>query len=128
MEKMDKKELDKIPVLDDGQVYIYVVRNYPAGNIKIGKTTNMAQRMQSLSGSNGGGNKISEIWHSPSTWLDNLEKTCHERFAHARIPRTEWFDGSKVSYEEIVSYVVKLFSGADYERCNEFRKQLKSNR
>lgn len=88
----------------------------------------MAQRMKSLSGSNGGGNKIASIWYSPATYLDNLEKTCHEHFAYARIPRTEWFDGNKVTYEQVVEYAEKLFAGADYERCNELRKQIILNR
>lgn len=48
--------LKSIPVLEDGQIYIYVILN-SIGNIKIGKTTNILQRMQSLSGSNGGGTK-----------------------------------------------------------------------
>lgn len=58
-------QLKSAPVLEDGQVYIYALLNYPQGNIKIGKTTNIVQRLQSLSGSNGGSNKIIRLYHSP---------------------------------------------------------------
>lgn len=119
---MDKKDLEKIPVLDDGQVYIYVLKN-SAGNIKIGKTTNLAQRVQSLSGSNGAGNKIVQWYCSPSTYLHNLEKICHDRFGYARLAG-EWFDGTKVIFNEVVEYVESLFANNDYVRCNELRKQV----
>ena len=36
------------PLLEDGQLYIYVVENYPQGYIKIGKSTNIQQRLKSL--------------------------------------------------------------------------------
>jgi len=45
--------LKSVPILEDGQMYIYVMLN-SNGNIKIGKTTNIIQRLKSLSGSNGG--------------------------------------------------------------------------
>ena len=32
------KALKKIPILDDGQIYLYVIHSLPQGNIKIGKT------------------------------------------------------------------------------------------
>ena len=52
-------------VADENQLYIYVLQNYPQGNIKIGRTTNPAQRFRSLSGSNNGGNKILRVAISP---------------------------------------------------------------
>ena len=119
---MDKKELNNIPVLDDGRTYIYVLKN-SAGNIKIGKTTNMTQRIQSLSASNGGGYKIIEWYCSPNTWLHNIEKIAHDHFAYARMSG-EWFDGSKLSFDEVVKYVEGLFCGKDYEKCNVLRKKI----
>lgn len=121
---MDKKDLEKIPVLDGKQVYIYVLLNSPAGNIKIGKTTNLAQRIQSLSGSNSAGNKIVKWYCSPATYLHNLEKICHNQFGYARIPKTEWFDGTKVNFDEVIEYVESLFISKDYERCNELRRKI----
>lgn len=119
---MDKQYLNTIPVLDDGSIYIYVMLN-SAGNIKIGKTTNVAKRLQSLSGSNSGGNKIVDLWYSPATWLHNIEKIAHDHFSYARLSG-EWFDGIKVSFDCAVDYLNSLFAGKDYERCNELRRKI----
>ena len=113
--------LKSIPVLEDGQIYIYVILN-SIGNIKIGKTTNILQRMQSLSGSNGGGTKIYAVYCSPSTWLQSIEGTLHNYYHFARILGTEWFDGSKMAFMETVEYVNKLFYSDEYKKCNELRR------
>ena len=113
--------LKSIPVLEDGQIYIYVILN-SIGNIKIGKTTNILQRMQSLSGSNGGGTKIYAVYCSPSTWLQSIEGTLHNYYHFARILGTEWFDGSKIDFMETVKYVNKLFYSDEYKKCNELRR------
>ena len=113
--------LKSIPVLEDGQIYIYVILN-SIGNIKIGKTTNILQRMQSLSGSNGGGTKIYAVYCSPSTWLQSIEGTLHNYYHFARILGTEWFDGSKMNFTEVVEYVNNLFHSDEYKRCNELRR------
>lgn len=119
---MDKTKLNNIPVLDDGQVYIYVLLN-SASSIKIGKTTNLPKRIQSLSGSNGAGHTIDEIWVSEPTWLHNIEKISHEHFAYARMSG-EWFNGTKVGFDEVVEYVDGLFKSKDYERCNALRERV----
>ena len=119
---MDKKELNNIPVLDDGSVYIYVLLN-SAHSIKIGKTTNLPKRIQSLSGSNGAGHTIDEIWVSEPTYLHNIEKIAHEHFSYARMSG-EWFDGTKVTFDCVVEYVDGLFKSKDYERCNELRRKI----
>jgi len=117
-----KNELNDIPILEDGQLYIYVLLN-SAGNVKVGKTTNMAQRIQSLSGSNGGGETIVNWYCSPATWLYTIEKIAHDHFAYARMSG-EWFNGIKVSFDEAVEYVKSLFTSRDYERCNELRRKI----
>lgn len=117
-------ELKEVPVLDDGSIYIYVMLNYPAGNIKIGQTTNIVQRLQSLSGSNGGGNKIIKLALSDFTYVISSEKAFHEKFGRYRIEGTEWFDGSKLTFEEVVSEVENQFSTKSYKVCNEIRKKL----
>lgn len=121
-------ELKNVPVLDDGQVYIYVMLNYPAKNIKIGQTTNVVQRLQSLSGSNGGGNKITTLAVSDSTYVINSEKAFHEKYARYRIEGTEWFDGSKLIFEEVVSEMENQFNTKSYEVCNKLRKKLTEKR
>lgn len=119
---MDKSELKNVPVLEDGQVYIYILKN-SANSIKIGKTTNLPNRIQSLSASNGGGFEIIDYYYSPATWLHNIEKIAHEHFSHARMSG-EWFDGTKVTFDSVVEYVNGLFESKDYERCNELRRKI----
>jgi hypothetical protein len=117
------KLLKELKVLDDGQIYIYVMLN-SLGNVKIGKTINIQQRLLSLSGSNGGGAKISSLYCSPSTWVQTMEETCHNHYHFARIKGTEWFDGKKVDFKEVVEYVDGLFRSKGYETCNELRRKL----
>ena len=97
--------------------------NAPQGNVKIGKTKNIMQRFQSLSGSNGAGNHIVDLWVSPATWLHNIEKLCHEHFEYARIPKTEWFEGEKLSFDDAVNYASSLFSDKNYSKCNEMTRK-----
>ena len=117
------KLLKEKPVLEDGQIYIYVMLN-SIGNVKIGKTTNIQQRLVSLSGSNSGGSKIISLYCSPSTWMQSMETTCHNHYHFARIPDTEWFDGTKVDFKEVVEYVDGLFHMESFKTCNELRKKV----
>ena len=121
--KNNSRLLKSIPVLEDGQIYIYVILN-SIGNVKIGKTTNIMQRLQSLSGSNGGGSKITKAYCSPSTWIQSIEETCHNHYHFARINGTEWFDGNKVCFNEVVEYVNGLFHTDSFRRCNELRRSI----
>jgi len=123
--KENVKLLKEVPILNDGKIYIYVMLNSPQGNIKIGKTTNIVQRLKSLSGSNGGGNKIVKLYCSPATWLNSIEGTCHNHYHYARMQGTEWFDGNKVDFNEVVNYVNGLFYSKGYETCNELRRKMK---
>lgn len=112
-----------VPVLDTGQIYIYVMLN-SSGNIKIGKTTNIQQRLTSLSGSNGGGFKISALYCSPATWLQTIEETCHNHYHFARIKGTEWFNVDKVSFKDVVDFVDGLFKKDSFKVCDELRKKI----
>ena len=118
----DIKSVD-VPVLSDGQLYIYVLENSPQGNIKIGRTSNLQQRLRALSGSNGGGNHIVKIAVSEPTYLYTLEHIAHSKFDKYRINGTEWFDGSHVGFVEAYSFVDELFSRDDYELCNRVRRE-----
>ena len=117
-------ELKEVPVLDDGEIYIYVMLNYPQGNIKIGQTTNIVQRLQSLSGSNNGGNRIVKLYLSPSTYVKSTEKAFHNYYDRYRIPNTEWFNGNKLKFEDVVEFIGKQFKMKSYETCNKLRKEL----
>ena len=109
-------------IADENQLYIYVLQNYPQGNIKIGRTTNPAQRFRSLSGSNNGGNKILRVAISPMTYLYSIETTCHTHFDRNRIPNTEYFE--KLSFEEVVQYIDDIFNSKGYVNCNQVRKEF----
>jgi hypothetical protein len=109
-----------VPILDNKQLYIYVLENSPQKNIKIGVSTNMKQRLQSLSGSNTGGNKIVRCAISEATYLYTLERIIHQHFDEYRIDGTEWFQG--ISFDEAVTYIDSLFARDEYERCNRVRK------
>lgn len=114
----------KEPPVTDGQLYIYVLENQPGNNIKVGKTTNLKQRFRSLSGSNGGGNKIVRIAVSPVTYLYSIEKTVHNHFDLYRIPNTEWFNGERLTFDEVVGFVDSLFNHKSYEHVNNVRKNF----
>lgn len=107
-------------IADENQLYIYVLQNYPQGNIKIGRTTNPIQRFRSLSGSNNGGNRILRVAISPMTYLYSLESNCHTHFDRHRIPNTEYFE--KLEFEEVVKYLDNIFNSSSYNRCNQIRK------
>lgn len=117
-------ELKELPVLDDGSYYIYVMLNSPQENIKIGITTNILQRLQSLSGSNSGGNKIVKLAVSDPTYCASAEKAFHNYYHRYRIPNTEWFDGNKLNFEDVVDFIDKQFQMKSYETCNRLRKEL----
>ena len=121
--KENIKLLKQIPVLEDEQLYIYVMLS-TNGNVKIGKTKNIVQRLISLSGSNGYGEKITTLYCSPATYLYSIEHTCHNHYDFARIPGTEWFDGNKVDFNEVVEYVDGLFHSKGFETCNEVRRKF----
>lgn len=117
-------ELKELPVLDNGTYYIYVMLNSPQENIKIGITTNILQRLQSLSGSNSGGNKIVKLAVSEPTYVASAEKAFHNHYDRYRIPNTEWFDGNKLNFEDVVDFIDKQFQMKSYETCNRLRKEL----
>lgn len=116
--------LKDVPVLDDGSFYIYVMLNYPQGYIKIGKTTNIQQRLQSLSGSNGGGNKIIKLYCSPATWVQSIETALHSYYHKYRIKDTEWFKGDVLDFNKVVNHINGLFYTNSYNLCNNIRKNI----
>lgn len=121
-------ELKELPILEDGSYYIYCMLNSPAHNIKIGITANIVQRLQSLSGSNGGGNRIVSLAVSDPTFVSSAEKAFHEKFGRYRIEGTEWFDGSKLTFEEVINEMENQFNTKSYEVCNKLRKELAEKR
>ena len=115
------KSIDLVtePKLKDNQWYIYVIRNIPQSNIKIGRTKDPKQRFSSLSGSNSGGNNLDIFAISEPTYVYFLERMAHDHFARERIPNTEWFSGDDISFLEVVDYLEKIFNTESYKRTNE---------
>lgn len=113
-----------LPRQTNGQLYIYVMENTPQGNIKIGRSRDVKKRMQSLSGSNNGGNKIAKIAISDATYLYTLERITHFKFKHARIKGTEWFDKEQITFDEVCEYIDNLFASNEYKKCNQIRKDF----
>ena len=85
---------------------------------------NIKQRLQSLSGSNGGGNKITRIAVSEPTYLYTLERIVHQQFSQYRVPNTEWFFDEDLRFEDVVAYIDLLFSLPSYRTCNQVRKDF----
>ena len=112
-----------LPDLTDGQYYIYVLENAPQGNIKIGRSQHIRQRLQSLSGSNSGGNQIVRCAVSDPTYLYSLESLLHLHYQAFRISGTEWFCGKDLCFDDVVAYVDQLFQSRSYALCNEVRRQ-----
>lgn len=101
--------------------HIYVLEN-DAGLIKIGITKDFDQRKRSLSGSNGGGHKITREYVSIETVLYSLEHIMHDHFAEYRKPGTEWFEG--ITFETAVSYLIELTSSDEFVKCDKIRRQF----
>lgn len=106
---------------DKSQFYLYVLEN-SQGNIKIGKSSNIKERIKSLSNSNSGGNKLIRIAISPPTYITFLEKTLHEHYHTYRLDG-EWFDGHKISFEDIVEFIdTKIFNDSFQARDLRYKK------
>ena len=111
--------------LEEKQFYIYVIKNEPQGNIKIGISSNIKQRMKSLSGSNNGGNKIVKIAVSEPTYLYTLEQIIHNHFSKYRIQNTEWF--YDLEFSDVTNYIDKLFESDEYKKLNKIREGFAKN-
>jgi hypothetical protein len=106
---------------DKSQFYLYVLEN-SQGNIKIGKSSNIKERIKSLSNSNSGGNKLIRVAISPPTYITFLERTLHEHYHTYRLDG-EWFDGHKISFEDIVEFIdTKIFNDGFQARDLRYKK------
>lgn len=127
IDKRTGKDLKDYPILEEPKLYVYILHNQ-GGKIKIGKTKNIQQRYQSLSGSNSAGDCIDMVLCSPSTYLYTLENIMHDKFSQYRIPNTEWFYNKQDPtgenlFETACEELKLLFSSASYKRCNAIRKE-----
>ena len=119
------EELKDIEKLEPPFLYVYIM-NTESGKIKIGKTTNIARRYQSLSGSNSQGNPITSVYCSKATSLYTIERILHNKFDRYRLTDTEWFvdknDLSKQSlFNRACNELENLFASKGYDSANELR-------
>ena len=117
--------LKTIKVLDAPMLYIYVM-NTESGKVKIGKTTNIEQRYQSLSGSNSQGNPITSVYCSKATSLYTIERIMHDHFARYRLEDTEWFvdasDATKTKlFDAACAKLERLFESPGCSHANDVR-------
>lgn len=111
--------------LKDGEYQIYVIEN-DYGRVKIGITTNFKKRKQSLSGSNGGGGKITREYLSIPTSLYTLERVMHIHYADHRIDGTEWFDG--VDFDDAVAYLKSIVETNEFCRLDQLRRDYNDHK
>ena len=95
---------------------IYVLEN-EFGNVKIGVSCNVKERVKTLSMQ--GGFKITRLFFTePCSNSYKLENKCHKHFSKNRISG-EWFD---IDFLEVKRYVNELFS----KRAKNIPKHIKS--
>jgi predicted GIY-YIG superfamily endonuclease len=117
--------LKNMKMLEAPMLYIYVM-NTENGKVKIGKTTNIEQRYQSLSGSNSQGNPITSVYCSKETSLYTIERIMHDHFARYRLEDTEWFvdasDETKTRlFNEACTELERLFQSPGCNNANDVR-------
>lgn len=104
--------------------YVYVIDN--GINVKIGCTSNLYNRMKSLSNSNSGGNVIKEIYYSPSSPIyRTIEKLMHEKFSKYNSVG-EWY--KDISYKNVCNYLDALCNSPGFKRCSEERERFIEDR
>lgn len=119
------EELKDVKKLSPPMLYIYIM-NTESGKIKIGKTTNIARRYQSLSGSNSQGNPITSVYCSKATSLYTIERILHDRFNKYRLTDTEWFfdkddETRDRLFNRACNELENLFASKGYNLSNDLR-------
>ena len=87
--------------------YVYVINN--GNNIKIGCTSNLYQRIKSLSNSNSGGNAI----------YKTIERLMHEKF-HKYNTTGEWY--TDIDFITVCNYLDQLCTSESFARCDKERR------
>ena len=109
------------PELIQGQYLIYVLENSD-GDIKIGISKHIEDRLRSLTGSNSAGKTITKIAISEPTYLRTIETNAHNHFNPARI-EGEWFNGKIITFEDVIFYIDSIFNSDRYPILNSMRKK-----
>lgn len=111
---IELKDMD----ISEGQEVVYVLLN-DEGYIKIGKTSNLFNRLQSLSGSNSSGHEIVRYYSTEPMYIARLvEKVCHNKFHRYQKNNSEWFYSPNLHYEDVIAYLENVVDSVDFERRN----------
>lgn len=112
-----------MPVYDlNDKGYVYVIDN--GENIKVGSTTNLYDRMVSLSNSNGGGFTIKALYYSPANYIyKTLEKAMHLKLKDYQLVG-EWFNG--IPFIDVCNILNDFVNSASFKRCDAIRKHYNS--
>lgn len=79
--------------------FVYLIKNIDL--FKIGHTENLERRMQQL--------KPSEVLASAKTANSrNIEALLHKRYAHGRIPQSEYFRLTDAEADEVIQTILKI--------------------
>lgn len=97
-------DIKKLPKLTD-KYYIYIIEN-SNDKIKVGRSKNIAQRINSLGHSNSGGNSFIRVAISTPTKCKKAEKWIQGKFAKNNIKGSEWFEG--VSFETMLMDSIEI--------------------
>lgn len=112
--------LKNLPPLQNGLAYNYALLT-SSGNIKIGHSTNVYQRVKQLSNSNAGGYKIVAYCISPPNYISKtMEKVLHEQYKDYRIGG-EFFTG--LDFDEVCKVFTGLFQSESFQRANQNKKE-----
>lgn len=87
--------------------YIYIIKNeIRIGGYKIGKSASVEQRLSQLKV----GSKASLVGIWSSRQYSKIEREMHTRFAHLRVPQSEWFPLTDDELQQAISILNKRAS------------------
>lgn len=98
------EDIKRLPRLDNAY-YIYIIEN-SHDMIKVGRSKNIAQRINSLGHSNSGGSEFIRVAVSTPVRQKKAERWVQNKFTRFRVQGSEWFGG--VSFEEILMQAINI--------------------
>lgn len=115
------KNIPDLPPLKDGRIYNYILL-FDSGNLKIGISTDVKQRIKQLSNSNSGGFKLINYNITPPNYIaSTLEKYLHYIFREYKV-EGEFF--KDLDFNEVCKKCDEIMHSDEFVRCNEIRKDF----
>lgn len=107
--------------LKNGKAYNYILL-FSSGNIKIGLTTDIENRIQQLSNSNSGGYKLENYYISKPNYIANtVEKYMHFLYKNNRV-EGEFFEN--LNFEDVCNTLENIMNSNDFKISNQVRKEF----